>query len=348
MVSMAAGTKDSAGKELPHPKTHPRRSPDMTVMIQAETAGQRLDHFLSRQSIDHSRSHFKRIIQEHRVLVNGLPTKPSQVLKEGDLVLVWLPLEDALQQLDPQPMPLEIVYEDEDIVVVNKEPGVVVHPGPGHSDGTLVHGLLAHCSRLASQGAPLRPGIVHRLDRDTSGLLVAAKTENAYLSLIRQFKERAVMKEYLALVYGGLTENYGEIRTGFQRHPADRKKMGVAVPGKRDAITRWQMERDWKDIALLRVNLETGRTHQIRVHLSHIHHPVVGDSVYGGGKRRARALKSGALQEVLLKVERQMLHAWHLTIHHPRDQRQLHFTASIPGDFAGLLRQIESTFQQDQ
>jgi 23S rRNA pseudouridine1911/1915/1917 synthase len=342
---MAAGTKDSAGKALFHPKTHRNRSPDMTVMIQVEAAGQRLDHLLSQLSLDHSRSHFKRIIQEHGVLVNGLPTKPSHVLKAGDLVLVWLPLEEAQQLLDPQPLPLEIVYEDEDIVVVNKEPGIVVHPGPGHSNGTLVHGLLAHCSRLASQGAPLRPGIVHRLDRDTSGLLVVAKTDSAYLNLIWQFKQRRVMKEYLALVYGGFTENYGEIRTGFQRHPADRKKMGVAVLGKRDAFTRWQMERDWKDIALLRVKIETGRTHQIRVHLSHIHHPVVGDSVYGGGKRRAKTLKSSALQEVLLKAERQMLHAWHLTIHHPKDQRQLHFTAPIPGDFAVLLRQIESTFQ---
>jgi 23S rRNA pseudouridine1911/1915/1917 synthase len=343
MVSMVAGTEDFESGGLPHPKIHGNRSPDMTMMIRAATAGQRLDLFLSQQSVEHSRSHFKKIIQEYGVLVNGVPAKPSQALREGDAVLVWLPLEAAQQHLDPQPMPLEIVHEDDDIVVVNKEPGVVVHPGPGHTDGTLVHGLLARCSRLASQGAPLRPGIVHRLDRDTSGLLVVAKTDGAYLNLVRQFKERAVLKEYLALVYGGFTENCGEIHTGFQRHPADRKKMGVGAPGKREAITRWQMERDWKDVALLRVHIETGRTHQIRVHLSHIHHPVVGDSVYGGGKRRARALTSSALQEVLLKAERQMLHAWHLTIHHPKDQRQLHFTASIPGDFAALLRQIETT-----
>jgi 23S rRNA pseudouridine1911/1915/1917 synthase len=338
---------DAAGIEgAGHHRVQPaiakfQRSPDLEIVIQAEAVGRRLDVFLSLQRSDFSRSHFKKMIQDGGVLVNGAATKPSYEARTGDRVAVWLPLPAEQQQLTPQALPLKILFEDHDLLVVNKDPGIVVHPGAGHADGTLVHGLLAHCSRLALQGAPLRPGIVHRLDQGTSGVIVVAKSELAYLGLIQQFKQHSVAKEYLALVYGALALPCGEIRTLLDRHPGDRKKMAVVQGRGREAITRWQVEQEWGEVTLLRVAIETGRTHQIRVHLSHLQHPVVGDSVYGGGKRRARALKAGPLRDLLLPVERQMLHAWQLAIDHPRNHERLRFEAPLAQDFASLLEALD-------
>jgi 23S rRNA pseudouridine1911/1915/1917 synthase len=337
---MGAGTEDvETGGLHPAAVSH-QRSPDLALVIQAEAVGHRLDVFLSLQCCNYSRSHFKKMIQDGDVLVNGLPAKPSYAAKFGDHLSVWLPVRADLQQLVPQAIPLQILYEDEDLLVVNKASGMVVHPGAGRADGTLVHALLAHGSRLAIQGSPMRPGIVHRLDQDTSGALVVAKSELAYLNLVRQFKEHAVAKEYLALVYGRMAGPQGEIRTFLDRHPKDRKKMAVVQGRGREAISRWQVEQDWGAVTLLRVRIETGRTHQIRVHLSHLQHPVVGDSVYGGGKRRARAVAAGSLRDLLLAVERQMLHAWHLAFDHPRSLHRLHFEAPLPDDFAALLKAI--------
>jgi 23S rRNA pseudouridine1911/1915/1917 synthase len=319
----------------------PNRFPDLTFDIQAESIGHRLDIFLSRHYPDLSRSHFKKLIEDRQVWLNQQPTKPAYELKAGDHVAVWLPARSVQQQLIPQAIRLDILYEDNDLVAVNKPPGMVVHPGAGHADGTLVHALLAHCSQLAIQGSPLRPGIVHRLDQDTSGVLVVAKSEVAYLSLIQQFKVRMVAKEYLALVYGSVIGPGGEITTLMDRHPKDRKKMAVVTTKGRQAISRWQVEKRWDELTLLRVRIETGRTHQIRVHLSHLHHPVVGDSVYGGGKRRAKALRTAALQHLLASVERQMLHAWRLEINHPVTHRRLHFEAPLAKDFADLLTVLD-------
>ena len=271
------------------------------------------------------------------VLVNGSQVKASYEIRYGDKISVWLPLLEAGEQLTPENIPLDVLYEDENIIVINKAPGIVVHPGAGHETGTLVHGLLAHCSHLAMQGAPQRPGIVHRLDQNTSGALVVAKSERAYLSLIEQFKTHTVQKEYLALVYGRVFPVEGEIRTQLDRHPVDRKKMAVSQTKGREAISRWRLEKAWDEVTLLRVAIETGRTHQIRVHLSHMAHPIVGDETYGGGKRRARSVKCRSLQTVLLTVERQMLHAWRLAFRHPITQVVLCFTAPIPSDFSQLL-----------
>lgn len=301
---------------------------------------QRLDLYLSLQSQDHSRSQFKKLIQEGSVLVNGVAVKASYELRYGDKISAWLPAPGSGEGLKPEAIPLDVLYEDEDIIVVNKAPGVVVHPGAGHETATLVHGLLAHCAHLAMQGAPLRPGIVHRLDQDTSGALVAAKSERAYLNLIQQFKDHTVQKEYLALVYGQVLPVEGEIRTQLHRHPVDRKKMAVTRTKGREAISRWKVEKAWEELTLVRVAIETGRTHQIRVHFSHMGHAIVGDETYGGGKRRARSVRSRSLQTVLLGVERQMLHAWRLAFHHPMTQEALCFSAPIPPDFSRLLEQL--------
>jgi 23S rRNA pseudouridine1911/1915/1917 synthase len=239
-------------------------------------------------------------------------------------------------------MHLDILVEDEDLLIVNKPPGLVVHPGAGHTEGTLVHGLLAHSPRLAIQGSPLRPGIVHRLDKNTSGALVIAKSERAYLSLVRQFKEREVKKGYLALVYGRPPENEGEISALLGRNPSDRKKIAVLRNRGRAALSRWRVTKDWGEAALLNVRIETGRTHQIRVHLSHIGYPVVGDETYGGGRRRARNVKSAPLRELLLTAQRQMLHAARLEFTHPVTGGPVSANAPLPDDFREIVERLDS------
>lgn len=323
------------------------RFSEPVIKVWAEAAGRRLDLFLSGQYEGFSRSHFKKLIREGEVLINGQSVKPSYEIRFGDEISVRLPSLHAGEQLTPEALPLDVLYEDEDIIVINKAPGIVVHPGAGHEKGTLVHGLLAHCSRLAFQGAPLRPGIVHRLDRDTSGALVVAKSERAYLNLIDQFKDHQVHKEYLALVYGRFSQPRGEIRTYLDRNPHDRKKISVMQEEKgREAISLWEVKQQWNEVTLLRVIIKTGRTHQIRVHLSHLQHPVVGDPVYGGGKRRARSLISNLLKQKLTSIDRQMLHAWHLGFRHPETQAPLFFTAPLPSDFSCLLEQIQQLYSE--
>ncbi len=322
--------------------------PDRTFTIEADGEGTRLDIFLGGRCPERSRSHFKKMIREGRVLVDGRTVKPGYEVRSGDRVEVWMAGVEALESLVPQPMPLDILYEDDELVVVNKPPGLVVHPGAGHEEGTLVHGLLAHCPRLAIQGAPLRPGIVHRLDRNTSGAMVIAKSDRAYLDLIHQFKEHCVHKEYLALVYGLMPERCGEIRTLIDRHPVDRKRMAVVEGRGREAISCWQVAEEWGgEISLLLVRIETGRTHQIRVHFSHLQHPVVGDATYGGGPRRARSLKSRTLQDLFTPAERQMLHAWRLDIDLLVTGARLAFTLPPPSDFTQLIESLRDIFRLD-
>jgi 23S rRNA pseudouridine1911/1915/1917 synthase len=322
--------------------------PEMVYVVNGDEAGQRVDVFLSRQLSGCSRSNLKTLIVAGRVLINGLAVKPSYEIRTGDCISVRLPSPEHPDRLNPQAMTLDILYEDQDIVVINKAPGMVVHPGAGHAEGTLVHGLLAHCPRLATQGAPLRPGIVHRLDQYTSGALVVAKSDVAYLDLINQFKHHTVEKHYLAMVYGRLPQPAGQVRTLLGRHPADRKKMAVLEGKGREAVTRWQVEKAWEEITLLRVTIETGRTHQIRVHLSHLQHPVVGDATYGGGKRKARLLKLEGLRDLIVNIDRQMLHAEVLAFSHPRTHEPLTFKAPLADDFALLLRRLEANFPLKQ
>ncbi len=310
--------------------------------VSSEQQGQRLDLFLSRVIPDLSRSHFKNLIKEEMVLVNGAVAKPSYEVRYGDVVLARLPEPDAETELKPEQMHLDLLFEDDDLLIVNKPPGLVVHPGAGHSEGTLVHGLLAHSPRLAIQGSPLRPGIVHRLDKDTSGALVIAKSERAYLDLIKQFKVHGVKKEYLALVYGVPAKHEGEIRTLLGRHPTERKKIAVLQGKGREAVSHWCVRKSWGEVSLLEVAIETGRTHQIRVHMSHINLPVVGDETYGGGKRRARNIKSGPIRDLLLGADRQMLHAKHLQFNHPATGEVISATAPLPEDFRKIVEGLDS------
>lgn len=303
--------------------------------------GLRLDVFLKKQLPVTSRSFLKKQIESGLVLVNGLPGKPSYEVRLGDVITARMDEQEDASQLIPEPMQLDILFEDEDLVVVNKEAGLVVHAGAGHNAGTLVHGLLAHCGKLASQGAPQRPGIVHRLDRDTSGALVVAKTDLAYLDLIGQFSERKVKKDYLALVFGQMQAPRGDVCLPIARHPRKRKQMAVVERLGRESVSRWRVKRQWSEITLLEIKIETGRTHQIRVHFSHLGHPVVGDATYGGGKRRVKSLRSEKLKEAIGTASRQMLHAYRLSFKHPRTGEDLSFVAPLPHDFAMLIQMLD-------
>jgi 23S rRNA pseudouridine1911/1915/1917 synthase len=281
--------------------------------------GQRLDVFLTRRS-GLTRARIQRLIEDGRVLVSGHPQKPRHAVVPGERIRLEVPPAEPLA-LTPEAIPLEILYEDEDLVVLNKPAGMVVHPGAGRITGTLVHALLAHCERLPGIGGVERPGIVHRLDRDTSGALVVAKSELAHQSLSAQFKGRIVRKRYLALVHGEMRGEAGRIEAAIGRREHDRKRMGVRTEGGREARTAYRVVRRLPAMTLVELGLETGRTHQIRVHLAHIGHPVIGDQTYGG-RREHRA-----------RAERQMLHAWRLGFRHPRTGAWLEFTAPVPEDF---------------
>ncbi len=319
------------------------KDPDRIYRVQAQDTGLRLDLFLASAEASISRSRFKAWIEEGLVLVNGRRVKPRYLLRDGDEIALWLPEPEEPDTLIPEPMPLRILHEDEDLVVVDKPAGLVVHPGAGHSTGTLVHGLLAHCSTLASQGAPLRPGIVHRLDQDTSGVLVVAKTDSAYLRLIDQFKERHIQKTYLTLVFGTFPESSGEIATLIGRHPKDRKRMAVVERNGKTAVTQWRMVKSWHGaVSLLEVQILTGRTHQIRVHCRHLGHPVVGDETYGGGRKRMRQVRHQKTREILAaSVRRPLLHARTLRLEHPRTGRPMTFEAPLPSDFRSVLDALD-------
>ncbi len=297
------------------------------VVSQAE-AGQRLDVFLAGVG-SLSRARVQRLIADGHALVMGRPQKPGHRVSAGERVQLRIPPATPLT-LIPEAIPLDILHEDDDLIVLNKPPGLVVHPGAGRSTGTLVHALLAHCGTLPGIGGVERPGIVHRLDRDTSGVLVVAKTEEAHQSLSRQFKARAVKKQYLALVHGEVPQDSGRIEAAIGRREHDRKRMGVRKSGGRQARTAYHVVRRLPGMTLLALDLETGRTHQIRVHLAHVGHPVVGDQVYGGRRSSRRAPTDGP------HAARQMLHAWRLGFHHPRTGGWLEFTAPIPRDFLQL------------
>jgi len=297
------------------------------VVTQAQ-AGERLDAYLARAS-GLSRARIQRLIEGGHVLVGGHPQKPRHRVTPGENIQLHVPPATPLL-LTPEAIPLDILHEDDDLIVLNKPPGMVVHPGAGRNTGTLVHALLAHCGTLAGIGGVERPGIVHRLDRDTSGVLVVAKTEAAHQSLSRQFKTRAVKKRYLALVHGEVRQDSGRIEAAIGRREHDRKRMGVRVRGGREARTAFRVVRRLPEMTVLALDLETGRTHQIRVHLAHIGHPVIGDRVYGGRQERRRAASDDA------RADRQMLHAWRLAFHHPVTGAWVEFTAPIPEDFLAL------------
>jgi 23S rRNA pseudouridine1911/1915/1917 synthase len=301
-------------------------------IVSGSDAGQRLDVFLAGAS-GLSRSRVQRLIADGQVLVAGKAQKPHYRVCAGEGIQLRVPPATPLA-LVPEAIPLDILYEDEDLLVLDKPAGMVVHPGAGRATGTLVHALLSHCGSLPGIGGVERPGIVHRLDRDTSGVLVIAKTEAAHQSLSRQFKARLVKKRYLALVHGEVRQDSGRIDAAIGRQEHDRKRMGVKTQGGREARTAYQVMRRLPSLTVLSLDLETGRTHQIRVHLSHIGHPVVGDPVYGGLRERRRAGTTGP------RAGRHMLHAWRLGFRHPRSGAWLEFSAPIPEEFLRLAGPI--------
>ncbi len=302
--------------------------------VSQQDAGSRLDLFLSRMDLELSRNQVQRLIENGHIRVNGDPRKASYRLRSGEQISVFLPPPPP-DELSPEPLPLDIVFEDEHLIAVNKPPGLVVHPAAGHRQSTLVHGLLHHCDHLAELGGPFRPGIVHRLDKDTSGILVVAKNNLAYRHLSRQFKEHRIYKEYSTLVYGRLRQPSGQFTTPIRRHPRDRKKMGIQAGG-REAHTTWWLERWFGDVSLVKVVIKTGRTHQIRVHFAHGNHPVVGDATYGG-KQRVRSVLNPLVRGRLKQVKRQMLHARRLVFKHPATGEELDLSTPLPEDFASVL-----------
>ena len=299
-----------------------------TFSVETEHEGERLDHFLSDRT-SHSRAFLQKLITEGSVLVDGRPVSKSHRVKKDESISLTVPETSRLDVL-PQDIPIEILYEDDDIAVISKPAGMVAHPAPGHKDGTLVNALMARLTGLSSIGGVERPGIVHRLDRDTSGLMMVAKNDAAHQGLSEQLKERKIEKTYWAIVYGRFVQDNGEINEPVGRHQKHRQKMSVDILKGRRAVTRWSVLERFDGITLLELRPETGRTHQIRVHLSHINRPVIGDSQYGSDKKKDRELG----------VKRQMLHAKKLTFTHPGNGRIMEFEDNLPDDFAELLKHL--------
>ncbi len=292
-----------------------------------EESGQRIDKYIAeKQGI--SRVAVQRLIEEENILVNGKATKSSYLTQVGDVVTIQVP-EVKEVGLQPQELPLDVVYEDEDIIVINKAKGMVVHPAAGNPDGTLVNAIMAHCKgKLSGIGGELRPGIVHRLDKDTSGLLIVAKNDKAHLRISEQIQNREVKKTYLALVKGVVPENEATIKMPIGRSNKDRKKMAVTPKGK-EAITHFKVLERFEKYTYLEVKIETGRTHQIRVHMAEIGHPVVGDMVYSNGKNE-------------FNIEGQMLHAHRLEFKHPITEKDMCLEAPLPEYFANIVSDLRN------
>ena len=295
-----------------------------------EHAGVRLDAFLSADGAL-TRSQAARLIAEGRVRVNGKPAAKSARLSGGETVTVDVPqLRETA--LPPQDIPLDVVYEDDDVIVVNKPTGLVVHPAPGHPDGTLVNALLHHCGdSLSGIGGEKRPGIVHRIDRDTSGLIIAAKNDAAHLALSAQLKDHSLSRTYECLVTGNMKQDSGTVDAPIGRSSADRKKMAVVPTGRR-AVTHWEVVARYPGVTHLRCRLETGRTHQIRVHMAHIGHPILGDTVYGA-KKPVPGLTG------------QCLHATGLRFIHPRTGDPVELHCPLPPEFTAMLQKLQSKAQ---
>lgn len=298
------------------------------MILLADTAGERLDAFLGRCIEGLSRSGAQKLLEDGCVLRNGCPGKKNDKLNIGDRVEVTIP-EPKEVDIVPREIPLDIVYEDEDVLVLNKPKGLVVHPAAGHTDDTLVNALLyARGNALSGINGELRPGIVHRIDKDTSGLLAVAKNDLAHTVLASQLKDHTMARTYEAIVCGGMKEDSGTVDAPIGRHPSDRKKMCVTARNSRNAVTHWEVVKRYRGYTHVRCRLETGRTHQIRVHMAHIGHPILGDKVYGHKKTE-------------LGQDSQCLHAGVLCFRHPRDERPVIVQAELPAYFQAVLDKLE-------
>jgi 23S rRNA pseudouridine1911/1915/1917 synthase len=310
--------------------------------VESVHVGERLDRFLAAAQADLSRSRIQTLIRDGLVTVNGKAARASARLRAGDVVSFDAPGPRTVA-LEPEDIPLDIVYEDADLLVVNKPAGLVVHPGAGVPRGTLVHALLHHDPGIASVGGEGRPGIVHRLDKDTSGLMVVARTPRAHRALVEAIRERSVQRVYHALVWGSPPADAGEATGAIGRDPRNRKRMAVVQRGGKPALTRWRALERFGPATLIEARLDTGRTHQIRVHLAAFGYPVVGDPVYGGrGKKQlsAEEAERTLAAELLDGLPRQALHASELALAHPVTGRPLRWTSSVPNDFARALERL--------
>lgn len=299
-------------------------------IVAPEDAGIRIDRYLSDQCQDISRSYLQKLLKEQSVLVEEKPVKSNYKVNTGDRISLTLP-EIREPEIVPEDIPLDIIYEDKDIILINKPKGMVVHPAAGHYSGTLVNGLMSHCrSELSGINGVMRPGIVHRIDMDTTGVLIVCKNDMAHNSISEQLKDHSITRRYAAIVHGVLKDDEGTINAPIGRHPIDRKKMSINEKNGRDAITHYRVLERFRQYTYIECQLETGRTHQIRVHMASTGHPLLGDSVYGPAKCPFR-------------LNGQTLHAGVLGIIHPRTGEYMEFTAPLPDYFEELLRKLRTT-----
>ncbi len=325
----------------------PAEQGEFKLIVNDQEKDLRLDTFVSTRLPDCSRSRVTALIREGNILVDGLPCKSGYKVKAGQIVSGCIPAP-SVSDLVPEPIPLDILFEDHALIVVNKPAGLVVHPAAGHATGTLVNALLHHCPDLEGIGGERRPGIVHRLDKDTSGIIVVAKNDQAHQGLSHQFKARHIRKIYLALVLGSPGQESGCIDMPVGRHLADRKKMAVVHSGGREARTLWLVRERFDAATLLAMDLKTGRTHQIRVHCLAIRHPIIGDPIYGPRRLFHNALKQNATSHhILSQAKRQMLHASQISFSHPFSGATLNFKAPLPSDMMHVIEQLR-TLQRGQ
>ena len=305
------------------------------LLFIADKAGERLDVFLTRQQPDLSRAHVQKLITEGAALVDGAVRKANYKLRGGEQVSLTVP-EAAPVEIKAEDIPLDVLYEDEDIIVVNKARGMVVHPAAGVNTGTLVNALLYHCHDLSGINGEIRPGIVHRLDKDTSGVMVCAKNDKAHIDLAEQIRTKAAHRIYWAIVHGNIKEEAGIIKGDIGRHPTDRKKMAIVRENGKPAVTHFKVLERFGDYTLIECRLETGRTHQIRVHMTSIGHPLVNDPKYGPKKPSPFA------------IEGQALHSLTLTLTHPGTGEPMTFTAPLPADMQRILTGLRDRLAKDR
>ena len=317
-----------------------------TFHINTEQSGERLDRFLIKQTEDISRTYLQKLIRDNAVTVNDkIPKQPSYKLRTGDIIKLTLPDPEPLETFQPEEIPLNILFEDNHLIVLNKPAGMLVHPTSGVNTGTLVNALLSHCNDLSGIGGVERPGIVHRLDKDTSGILVVAKTDVVHRNLSSQFEEHTITRQYVAVVCGIPEEITGTIDAQIARSRRDRRRMTTVKSDGRHAITHYQVLEIYGRFALVQLTLETGRLHQIRVHLQHIGHPVAADPIYGGEHRALGDAETNPMKHALLSLKRQALHARTLEFEHPVTNQQMHFSAEKPPDLNRLVNELRRSIR---
>lgn len=321
---------------------------EIAITVNPINSGKRLDKFLHASYPHHTRSYFHNLIQKGNVLINNQLTKSGYKIKEHDKIQVRFIKAEPTYIL-AEDIPINILYEDNHLLIINKPAGLIVHPGAGNKKGTLVNGLLFHCKTLSGINGVLRPGIVHRLDKNTSGLIVVAKNDKSHVFLSRQFETREIIRTYHAFVWGVPATSFGEIETNIDRSHRDRQKMSVTWQGGKKAITIFKLIQSYNYFSLIELTLKTGRTHQIRVHLSHINHPVFGDHEYNGRNTQLHRIPSSYRSQViamLKKMGRQALHAKKLSFIHPEDNKRVTFKSALPDDMMDLWNDFKADFNQ--